>query len=164
MSEPTNMSPEGRRFLERLEGVSLVVYNDVAGLPTVGVGHLLTKDERSSGKLHIGGEYVRYAAGLSAAHVDGLLAQDLIPAERTIVDYVQIPVTQYRFDSLVSFCFNVGRGAFMGSTLIKRLNLGDLAGAGDQFGRWVYAGGQRIEGLVRRRKLEARLFAEGVYE
>lgn len=164
MTEPTQMSIPGRRFLERLEAVSLVVYKDPVGLPTIGVGHLLTRDERSSGKIIIDGEPVRYSPSLTAEQVDKLLAQDLDPVENNVVDVVRIPLTQYRFDALCSFSFNTGQHAFNTSTLLKRLNLGDLSGAIDQFGRWVYAGGQRLDGLVRRRKLEARLFAEGLYE
>ena len=47
------MSESGRKKLAEWEGVRLTLYKDVAGYPTIGVGHLLTKDEISSGKIEI---------------------------------------------------------------------------------------------------------------
>ena len=39
------MSQHGLSLLEQWEGFKLQVYKDSAGLPTIGVGHLLTKSE-----------------------------------------------------------------------------------------------------------------------
>jgi len=61
----------------------------------------------------------------------------------------------------VSFAFNVGVEAFSKSTLLKRLNKKDYAGAKHEFKRWVYAGGRRLQGLVNRRNKEAHLFVSG---
>lgn len=61
-------------------------------------------------------------------------------------DRATVPLTQNQFDALVSFSFNVGVGAFSKSTLLKRLNQKDYAGAKQEFRRWVYAGGRRLQG------------------
>jgi peptidoglycan hydrolase-like protein with peptidoglycan-binding domain len=74
---------------------------------------------------------------------------------------VSVPLTQNQFDALVSFTFNVGAGAFGGSTLLKRLNAGDYAGGADEFGKWTKSGGKVFAGLVRRRTEEAALFRGG---
>jgi lysozyme len=67
-------------------------------------------------------------------------------------------ITQSQFDAMVDFCFNAGRGNFLQSTLLRKLNSGDFAGAAAQFALWVHAGGEVVAGLVRRRKAEADLF------
>lgn len=71
---------------------------------------------------------------------------------------VTVCLSQNQLDSLASFVFNVGGRNFAQSTLLSRLNAGNYAGAGAQFGRWVYAGGRVLPGLVSRRAAEAALF------
>ncbi|KQD16250.1 lysozyme [Acinetobacter baumannii] len=69
-----------------------------------------------------------------------------------------MPLTQNQFDALVSLAYNIGSGAFKGSTLLKLLNKGDYKGAADQFLVWNKAGGKVMKGLVRRREAERALF------
>jgi lysozyme len=71
---------------------------------------------------------------------------------------VTIPLNQNQFDALVSLAYNIGTGAFSKSTLVKKLNTGDIRGAADQFDVWVNAGGKRMQGLVNRRTKEKTLF------
>jgi lysozyme len=59
---------------------------------------------------------------------------------------------------LVSFAFNVGIGAFNGSTLLKLLNQGEVHQVPIQLMRWTKAGGKELTGLVVRRKAEADLW------
>lgn len=66
------------------------------------------------------------------------------------------PTTQNQFDALVSFHYNTG--AIFRSTLLKLHKAGKFAQAADEFGRWVTAGGKRMNGLVRRRKAERDLY------
>ncbi len=73
-----------------------------------------------------------------------------------------VPVTQQQFDAMVSLAFNVGAHAFSKSTLVRKLNAGDVRGAADEFLRWNKAGGQVLDGLVRRRRAERDLFLTGV--
>lgn len=115
-------SEEGRRLLSQWEGMRLKVYRDVAGFPTIGIGHLLSRDEATSGKIRIRGEPVRYAEGLTEPQVLDLLAQDIERYERAVSERVKVPVTQEQFDALVSFAFNVGIGAFDDSTLLRLVN------------------------------------------
>lgn len=152
------MSPHGRQLLEQWEGLRLTVYNDVAGFPTIGVGHLLTQSERSSGKITIGGETVKYANGLTAQQADALLAQDLAAPENTVNSSVKVPLTQNQFDALVSFTFNVGGGAFTGSTLLKLLNQSQYEQVPSQLMRWNKSGGKEVAGLTTRRANEAKLW------
>jgi lysozyme len=152
------MSRNGRKLLAQWEGVRNAVYDDAAGLPTIGVGHLLTQDELDSGTIEINGQEAEYRHGLSDKQVLDLLAQDLVGFEKAVDKAVQVPLSQNQFDALVSFAFNVGTGAFDKSTLLKVLNQGQYDQVPGQLRRWVKAGGKTVDGLVNRREKEIALW------
>lgn len=152
------MSSHGLELLEQWEGFELEVYNDSAGLPTIGVGHLLTKSELSSGKITINGVPVKYSNGLTQQQVTDLLAQDVQPAAAAVNNGVKVPLDQNQFDALVSFTFNVGTAAFAGSTLLKLLNQKQYDQVPTQLLRWTRAGGRVVQGLVNRRNNEIKLW------
>lgn len=66
--------------------------------------------------------------------------------------------TPHQLGAMTSLAYNIGLGAFGGSTLRRKFNAGDLGGAARQFDRWVYAGGRVMKGLVNRRADERRVF------
>ena len=66
--------------------------------------------------------------------------------------------TLHQAGAMVDFVFNVGCGAFRKSTLLKKVNAGDMAGAADEFLKWTYIGKKRSAGLLRRRTEERALF------
>src|SRR6185436_11783170 len=113
------MSEHGLGLLQKWEGFELKLYKDSAGLPTIGVGHLLTKSELTSGKIVINGIPVRYSGDLTNQQVLDLLSQDLKPSEQAVNKGVKVALNQNQFDALVSFAFNVGNPAFAASTLLK---------------------------------------------
>lgn len=152
------VSLKTRGLLETWEGVELKMYKDSAGLPTIGVGHLLTKSELASGQIFIGGKAVSYTQGLTREQVDALLSQDLLPAEATVNKSVVVPLNQNQFDALVSFTFNVGDEAFINSTLLKLLNQGQYDQVPAQLMRWDRAGDQVVQGLINRRTNEVKLW------
>lgn len=82
---------------------------------------------------------------------------DVETFEGALRDCVTVPLYQHEYDALVSFAYNVGPSAFCGSTLVKKLNAGDYAGACDELPRWVYVGGRKVAGLVNRREAERAL-------
>lgn len=149
----------GIDFIKILEGVKPFVYLDVAGLPTIGAGHLLTRDELTSGKIMIGGYAYKYHNGLSDKLIDLLLIQDLEIAETAIQNNVKVDLNQNQYDALVSFVFNVGIGAFGKSTLLKWLNAGLHRKVPIQMRRWIFSGGQQIRGLKNRREREVTLWS-----
>jgi lysozyme len=151
-------SENGLELLKQWEGFKLNVYNDSAGLPTIGVGHLITQSERSSGNIVIDGVAVKYAGGLTQQQVLDLLSQDVKPAEQSVNNGVKVPLNQNQFDALVSFTFNVGGGAFAGSTLLKVLNQKQYTEVPNQLLRWTKAGGKVVQGLVNRRQNEIKLW------
>ena len=68
--------------------------------------------------------------------------------------------TQGQFDAMVSLCYNIGIKGFLGSSVLKAHNRGDWAAAGRAFGLWNKAGGQVLNGLVRRRAAEANMYIQ----
>ena len=85
-------------------------------------------------------------------------AQDVKPAEQAVGGGVKVALSQNQFDALVSFAFNVGNGAFLGSTLLKVLNQGQYDQVPTQLLRWTRSGGQVVQGLVNRRQNEIKLW------
>lgn len=81
---------------------------------------------------------------------DSDLVMNVADAVDTVNDHVTVPLTQNQFDALVDFTFNCGGPAFKTSTLLKKLNAGDYAGACAQFARWNKDNGQVVAGLTRR--------------
>lgn len=152
------LSAEGLAELIRAEGSRSKMYKDTGGMPTLGYGHCLSQDERTSGKLWIRGQRVRWADGLSDAQIEDLLAQDLEPMEAAVNALVRVPLTQNQFDALVMMVFNIGREAFAGSTLLKKLNAGLYAEIPTQMRRWVMVDGEVDRGLRNRRELEIKVW------
>ncbi len=96
------------------------------GKLTIGVGHLLTKSELASGKIWIHGQAAAYATGLSDSQILDLLGRDLAGAVQAVNEGVEVELSQNQFDTLVSFCFNVGSSAFKNSTLLEVAQSGRL--------------------------------------
>ena len=150
----------GIDFIKSVEGVKNFVYADSAGLPTIGVGHLLTQDELTSGKIHIDGKAYKYHEGLPDDVIDRLLLRDLHIAELVVNSNVKVKLTQSQYNALVSFAFNVGVGAFRKSTLLRVLNESNYIDVSHQMRRWVFSAGQQIRGLKNRREKEIELWNE----
>lgn len=85
-------------------------------------------------------------------------AYDLKRFENAVHTGLSVVVNQNHFDALVSLTYNVGETAFSKSTLLKKLNTKDYAGAADQFLVWNRAGGKVFKRLVRRIEAERALF------
>lgn len=142
------ISETGIDRLKRHEALRLEPYRDQAGHWTIGYGHKLKPGE--------------WWDRITEQHAEDLLRADLAEAEQAIADLVTVPLTQGQYDALASFVFNVGVSAFRNSTLLRKLNAGDYAGAAAEFPRWKYVtqGGEKVvsDGLLSRREREQQLF------
>lgn len=98
------------------------------------------------------------------AQADARLAADLARFGASVDSVVRVPLSPQQKAALVDFTFNVGAGAFAGSTLLRLLNAGDYAGAAAQFEAWDLAAGKKMAGLVTRRARERDLFNTGVWK
>ena len=139
-----NYSDKGLALTKSFEGLHLAAYQDFAGIWTIGYGHT--------------GPAVSAGQTITITEAEAFLRADLADAIACVNHAVQTVIPQNQFDAMVDFCFNVGRGNFLQSTLLRKVNRGDFPGAAAQFGLWIHAGGDIVAGLVRRRKAEADLF------
>ena len=156
---PQPIHPDGVALIKEFEGLRLGVYRDAVGVLTIGWGHT--------------GPDVTPGLRINSAQAERLLLDDIGEFAALVDMAVTVPLNEYQRAALVSLVFNVGPGRKGGksgiitladgrpSTLLRRLNAGDYAGAAQAFGAWVFAGGKRLEGLVRRRKAERALFEGG---
>jgi lysozyme len=139
---------QGRKKIQQREGVKLEAYRDSVGVLTIGVGHTSMA----------GPPTVKPGMKITAAEADEILSRDLGQFEVAVNKLVHVPLAPNEFDALVSLAFNIGVGNFGGSTLLRRLNAGDKAGAANAFLSWVKAGGKTLKGLVNRRQDERKQF------
>lgn len=137
------VSEQGLHFIAQFEGFSPTPYRCPAGYWTIGYGHVIAD------AAHV---------AITQSEAETLLQQDTKIAERAVMRFISVPLLQHQFDALVSFTFNLGSGALQRSTLRRMVNRGDFDDAGDEFTRWVYAGGKKLKGLVLRRAAERKLF------
>ncbi len=153
-----NFSENGKKLLADWEGKKSKQYPDVAGKPTIGVGHLLTQSELSSGKLRINGQDLRYKDGLTDDQIIKLLGADIGKFEKAVNANVKVSLNQNQFDALVIFAFNIGVEAFKSSTLLKLLNQKKYEDVPNQLKRWIHSGGAEVDGLKNRREKEIKLW------
>ncbi|MFA6060819.1 MAG: lysozyme [Taibaiella sp.] len=142
------------------EGSKNLPYKDSGGKLTIGVGHLLTKSELSSGNVFIDGKSVRYVKGITDEQIRKLLKQDLAIRDYALTKLVKVSLTQNQFDALLSFVFNVGIDAFKHSNLLELLNNGFYDAIPAQLKRWNKCGGKVDKGLTNRRRYEISLFCD----
>jgi GH24 family phage-related lysozyme (muramidase) len=144
----------GLEIIKHFEGRKLQAYQDSVGIWTIGYGHTSAA----------GAPQVRAGMTITEQQAEDILKQDLGLFEAGVRDRVKVPLNSDQFSALVSFAFNVGLGALGNSTLLRKLNAGDYAGAANEFTRWVKAGGATLPGLVRRRDAERALFLSQDYK
>ena len=138
-------SQQGIDLIKKFEGFSVTPYKDIAGLLTIGYGHLILPGE------HFG--------AISSVEAVALLARDIAEkAEYFVNKFVTVPLTQNEFDALVSFTFNVGGANFQKSTLLKVLNAGKKEAVKGELLKWDFAGGHKSDAILQRRLKEAALF------
>lgn len=131
-------SDKGLQFIMGQEGCVLHTYQDQAGYPTIGVGHLVKEGED-------------FPDQITREQAMEMLAADVKRFENAVNSY-DLNLTQSQFDVLVDFAFNAGEGA-----------LGQLLGHGledvpNQLPRWTHAGGRIIDALVTRRAAEVEMW------
>lgn len=140
-----HITQDGIDLIKRFEGFSRAVYFCPAGYPTIGYGHVVKDGED-------------FSNGIMEGEAEELLRQDAVIAERAVLRLINVPLTDGQFDALVSFTYNLGGGALQRSTLRRKINCEEHAEVPEQFMRWVWAGGRKLKGLVRRREAESRLY------
>lgn len=121
------------------EGLVTRTYRDPIGILTACYGH-------TGPELRMGQRYTE-------AECERMLNADLLK-HAAALDCITRPMTDGQKAAFLSFAFNVGNARFCSSTLARKANAGDMAGACAELSRWTYAGGKPLPGLVKRRATE----------
>lgn len=136
-------------FVTQWEGRELRAYQDIVGVWTICMGD--THD-------------VRPGQVATPAECDTRLANHLRTYEAGLDKCLVAVVPGKAKVAFLSWTYNVGVGAACKSTLVRKANSGDVAGACDELLRWNRAGGKVVAGLTNRRKAERELCLQGVAE
>jgi lysozyme len=142
-------SAEGIALIKKFEGLELDSYQCSANVWTLGYGHTQGVAEGDS---------------CSEKEAEIILVNDLKEFETYVNALVDVELDQNQFDALVAWTFNLGPTNLRTSTLLKKLNAGDYNDVPSEIKRWNRAGGQVLDGLIRRREAEALLFAGEQWE
>ena len=139
------LSSNGVSFIQKWEELRLKAYRDVKGVWTIGYGHTKTAEE------YIGQTITQERATY-------LFNKDVAWAEEYVDKRIKTDTTQAQFDAMVSLTFNIGKGGFRTSTVLRLHNMNWDFGACAAFLMWHWSGGKRYRGLLRRRCEEAALY------
>jgi lysozyme len=143
------VTDEGLALIRRFEGFRSRAYRDAVGVWTIGYGHTSMA----------GPPDVKQGLAITPDEGAAILARDVQLFAKGVRERVTVELSDRQFSALVSFAFNVGLGAFAGSSVLKAVNANDLEAVPRRLNLWVKAGGRVLPGLVRRRAAEGALFA-----
>ncbi len=130
-----------KKLARVFEGLALNVYYCPAGKPTIGYGHVCHPQHPP----------------IDVAWAEILLDKDVVKAMNGAVKYCPGLLNHpERLGAITDFCFNLGVGRLQASTLRRRINAGDYEAAKNELRKWVYGGGRKLPGLIRRRGAEVK--------
>jgi lysozyme len=142
------LSDQGREVLADREGMRLTAYKDSVGVWTIGLGHTSAAGPP------------KVTSGLTITEEEAweIFRRDVQKFRTALRGAIKVPVEQHQFDALASFIYNIGASGFRGSTVLKRLNAGDYAGAGEAMLMW-----DKPPEIQARRRGEHAQFTRGDY-
>jgi lysozyme len=153
MNEDRKLTAAGANLIKHFEGClqphegKYKPYHCPADVLTIGWGHTN----------HHGRKFDA-ASRWTAEECHAAFLEDMGGFEQAVRRLVTVPLMPWQFDALVSFTYNCGEGNLAKSTLLKKVNAGDFAGAAQEFKKWNKGGGKVLPGLTRRRASESLLF------
>lgn len=138
-------------LIKEFEGFESEAYIDTDGTPVIGYG--LSR---------IAGKPVQIGDRILPEQADAALKTQLLEIQQHLDKTVKVKLSDRQLSALASLSYNVGVGFIENSTLLRKLNAGDYAGAANEFLRWDKANvsGRLVQlpGLTRRRQAERELF------
>ncbi len=146
------ISPNCLKLIKKWEGLYLDAYLNSVGIWTIGYGTTEYSDSKK----------VKQGDKVSIQQAKKFLQDKVDQVADEVNQLVKVALTQNQFDAVVSFCYNVGIGAFKDSILLKKLNQRDYQGAANEFLKWnegmVNGVKKMLPYLVNRRDDEKHLF------
>ena len=143
------VNKQGIQLVKSFEGCFLNAYLCPAKVWTIGYGN--TKYQN--------GTAVKQGDKITQEQAETLLSDILAEFSKDVSKLIKVELNDNQFSALVSFAFNLGVGALSKSTLLKKVNANpNDKTIENEFMRWVSAGGKKLNGLVRRRTAESKLY------
>jgi lysozyme len=137
------ISAEGLALIKKFEGCELEAYQDAVGVWTIGYGHI---------------KGVKEGMTITKEQAEEMLLEELVEYENYVLEAVNHQLDQCMFDALVSWTYNLGPSNLNSSTMLSVLNDKQYNKVPSEMKRWNKAGGEILDGLVRRREAESLLF------
>lgn len=139
---------EGLELIKQAESFKPLPYLCPAKVPTIGYGSTFYEN---------GTKVSMNDKAISKDYATELLIK--VATEFGSKLLIKKPLNDNQFSACVSLAYNIGTGAFNGSTLLKKLNVNpNDETIFEEFLKWNKAGGKVLQGLVIRRNKEARLY------
>lgn len=144
------------KFIRLKEGDELKAYQDDADVWTIGTGATFYQD----------GTRVKQGDQITQQQSDELLKFHLKHASGWVPVLIRKPLNQNQYDALTSFIFNFGPEKFKNYTLRSVINSdpNNFESIGSWWRKYVFAGGKRSNGLIKRRNQEFNIYQYGKYE
>lgn len=136
-------------LIKEFEGFRADAYRDPVGILTIGYG-----TTASAGV----GIVPKLGMTITQDEAEVYLRRAVDKFAAKIRPGITVPINDNQFGAFVSLAYNIGPSAFLSSTALRKFNAGDLAGAADAILLFNKAGGKVLNGLVRRREAERKLF------
>ncbi|MBP8005284.1 MAG: lysozyme [Acinetobacter sp.] len=143
-----DISEKGYEIIREFEGFRSTAYRDTGGVWTIGFGTIRYPN----------GVKVKQGDTCTRGQAELWLKNDCLWVDACLDKYVKVKVSQNQFDALASFVYNIGETQFIKSTMLSLINQNNLTAAANQYDRWIFDNGKRIQGLVNRRAKEKALF------
>jgi lysozyme len=145
---PRTTNEAGLALIKHFEGCRLNAYQDVAGIWTIGYGHI---------------HGVSAGMTFTQDQADQALSNDLISIARDVENSLAgANTTDNQLAAMIALAFNIGPPHFASSTVLREHRAGDKQKAADAFLMWNKATVDGVlkvvDGLTNRRKAERTLY------
>ncbi len=166
--QPANtwsISDKGIDLLQSIEQLAITPYDDQTGKDisawvagaTIGYGHLISQTE-----------WPKYKDGVTAQQAHSLFEVDLLPYVNSVRTAIKSNIAQNEFDALVILTFNIGKGGFESSSVVKLINdpstRTNYASLEEAWKSWDKSQGKVNKGLQNRRQAEWNIYAKNIYQ
>ena len=145
--------PLSMPIIKQFEGFRAAPYKDSAGIPTIGYGTILYPDGKA---------VTMNDPAITEAQATSYLSYQMSLKSKAIAPSLQKPASLHQGAAMLSLTYNIGTAAFIGSTVLRKFNAGDLPASADAFLLWDKAvvDGQLVvvPGLLKRRQEERTIF------
>ncbi|CAG8725722.1 27815_t:CDS:2 [Gigaspora margarita] len=141
----------GIKFIEEQEGFKPNFYTNSAEQKTIGYGYNCNADPQKCKQIR---------APISREQGEVILKRDLVEKETCVTELTKIKINPDQFSALVLFVYNLGCPYYKSTSLLNKLNSGDIKGAANEFRLYNKSNGKIMNGLIKRREAERALFCK----